>query len=88
MKITVTIPGPLRTLVDAPPTLVVQARTVADVLIEIDKRFPGLRTYVLDEHDDLRPHVKIFVNETAARRTSVEVSDGDTVHIFPAVSGG
>jgi len=43
---------------------------------------------MIDEHDRIRPHMRLFVNTSEARELSVVVRDGDTVHVICALSGG
>jgi molybdopterin synthase sulfur carrier subunit len=68
----------------------VEARgaTLAEVLRDLDARFPGLRFRIIDEQDRVRPHVKLFVRSEATRDLATAVRDGDEVHIVGALSGG
>ena len=36
--------------------------TIADVLADLDLRYPGLRFRMIDEQDKMRPHIRFFVN--------------------------
>ena len=58
------------------------------VLADLERRYPGLRFRVIDEQDEIRPHIKIFVGETPAADLSVKVGAKDDVHILAALSGG
>ena len=40
--------------------------TVAEVLAELDRRYPGLRFRVVDEQDRIRQHMRIYVGTEAA----------------------
>jgi molybdopterin converting factor small subunit len=62
--------------------------TLAELLADLDRRFPGLRFRVIDEQDRVRPHMKIFVNRVLTRRLDASLSDADEVHILQALSGG
>jgi sulfur-carrier protein len=62
--------------------------TVADVLRDLDARFPGLRFRIIDEQDHLRPHMRIFVGAEDTRDLATAVAEGDDVHIIGALSGG
>ncbi len=77
------------------PTLgdnvVVNGRTVAEILTNLDKQYPGLVAYIIDEQGTLRKHVNIFVagNLIHDRQTLQDpVDDEDKVYIFQALSGG
>ncbi|HET6923688.1 MAG TPA: MoaD/ThiS family protein [Anaeromyxobacteraceae bacterium] len=63
-------------------------RTLAEVVADLDRRYPGLRFRVVDEQDRLRPHVRLFVNGEQARELATAVGPGDEVQIVQALSGG
>jgi molybdopterin converting factor small subunit len=62
--------------------------TLAEVLADLDRRYPGLRFRMIDEQDRMRAHIRFFVNGeqemTLARRLLPE----DSVQIVQALSGG
>ena len=62
--------------------------TLADVLADLDRRFPGMRFRMIDEQERIRPHIRLFVNTDEATRLSADVRGGDTVHLICALSGG
>jgi len=43
---------------------------------------------MIDEHNRIRPHMRLFVNTGEAHELSATVRDGDTVHVICALSGG
>ena len=61
--------------------------TVAELLLDLDRQFPGLRFRVVDEQDQIRTHMKVFVNGEVAR-LSTPVAPDDEVAILMALSGG
>jgi molybdopterin converting factor small subunit len=83
----VSIPTPLLSYTRAPE---VQARgaTVAELLRDLDRRYPGIRFRMIDEQDAIRPHVKIFVNRERIAQLDEPLGDGDEVQILQALSGG
>ncbi len=71
--------------------LEVPAGSIADVVREIERRHPGFADYIVDEHGALRRHVLISVNDAILvdrRALSDRVSEGGTVYIFQALTGG
>lgn len=62
--------------------------SLAELLEDLDRRFPGIRFRIVDEQDGLRPHVRFFVNREQVRGLDVALSPSDEVHIFQALSGG
>ena len=68
-----------------------EGRDVRSVLEDLERRFPGLRSYVVDEHGALRPHVNIFVDSEPVqdRRQLLDPVPADAcVSILQALSGG
>ena len=69
----------------------VEADTVAAVVQSVDRRWPGLAAYLVDERGALRKHVNIFVGKDAVRDREglgdAVPSDG-RVFILQALSGG
>ena len=63
-------------------------RTLAEVVADLDRRYPGLRFRMVDEQDRLRPHIRLFVNGEQARDLATAVGPGDEVQIVQALSGG
>ena len=63
-------------------------RTIAEVLADLDRRYPGLRFRMVDEQDRLRPHMRVFVNGEQARDLGAPLGPRDEVQIVQALSGG
>ena len=84
----VRIPTPLRSYTGRQANVAAAGTTVADVIEDLDRRFPGLRFRMVDEQGHLRRHMKVFVNEDATRDLSTLVTDTDEVTIMQALSGG
>jgi molybdopterin converting factor small subunit len=67
------------------------APTVGDALCELERRHPGLHHGVCDDTGAVRRHVNLFVNSAHIRDLAgldTPLAPGDTLAIFPAVSGG
>ena len=62
--------------------------TVADVLADLDRRYPGIRFRIVDEQDRVRPHMRIYLGTEAAASLSQTVPAGQEIHILQALSGG
>lgn len=84
----VCIPTPLRSYTNHEKWVESGGETVADVLTDLDAKFPGIRFRVVDEHSRLRQHMRIFVNQEAIRDLATPVTDADEVTIMQALSGG
>lgn len=69
----------------------VAATTVAEIVAALERRHPGLASYLVDERGALRKHVNIFVGEMRVRdreRLSDPVAPKARVFILQALSGG
>lgn len=62
--------------------------TLGDVLTDLERRYPGFRFRIIDEQDEIREHVKIFVNSEQVWDLSLAVRESDTLQIVAALSGG
>jgi molybdopterin converting factor small subunit len=82
------IPSPLLSYTDQRKQVEAEGATLAELLVDLDRRFPGIRFRVIDEQDGLRPHMRLFVNRADVRRLDVALRASDEVHIFQALSGG
>jgi sulfur-carrier protein len=61
--------------------------TVLDVIVDLERRVPGLDNRLLDAGPSIRTHLNIFVNGDRAT-LSTPVPPGAEIHFIPAVSGG
>ncbi len=66
----------------------VEGGTVAEVLAALDRQFPGLRFRIIDEQNEIRPHIRIFVNQETARSLEFALRPEDEIRIIGAISGG
>lgn len=69
----------------------VEGCTVAEVVAALDRQYPGLADYIVDEQGALRKHVNIFIGDTLIedrRHLSDAVDDSSRVFVFQALSGG
>ena len=83
----VLIPSPLRPYtreshVEAAGT------TLAELLADLDRRYPGLKFRIVDEQDKMRAHMRFFVNGVQVFDLARPLRDEDEVQIVQALSGG
>jgi len=83
----VLIPGALRSYTEQ-GAVDVGGATLAAVLIELDLRYPGIRFRVIDEQDQVRPHIRLFVNGDQVRDLAQPLAATDELVIVQALSGG
>jgi sulfur-carrier protein len=83
----VLIPTPLRSYTNAREVEATGA-TLADVLADLDRRYPGLRFRMVDEQDNMRPHIRFFINGVQEFDIKRRLNPTDSVTIVQALSGG
>jgi molybdopterin synthase sulfur carrier subunit len=84
----VRIPDPLRSYTEQQAVVDADGTTVAAVLADLDRRYPGIRFRMVDEQNRIRKHMKVFVNEEAVRDLDTAITDRDEITIMQALSGG
>lgn len=88
MTMEVRIPTPLRSYTAGRARVEVDGSTVAEVLEQLDRSFPGIRFRMVDEQDRLRPHLKVFVGDDLVRDLETSLRGDETITIMQALSGG
>lgn len=62
--------------------------TLADVLADLDRIYPGIRFRMIDEQNRIRPHIRFFVAGTQARDLGLVLDPEAELLIVQALSGG
>ena len=83
----VSIPTPLRSYTGA-AEVEADGSSVAELLGDLDRRFPGIRFRMIDDQDCIRRHIWIFVNRERIAGIDEPLGPGDDVQILQALSGG
>jgi sulfur-carrier protein len=65
-----------------------QGSTLAELLWDLERQFPGIRFRMVDEQQQIREHIRIFVNTEVAQDLTHPLLPGDLVRIIGALSGG
>lgn len=84
----VRIPTPLRSYTGQAANVLALGSTVDEVLVDLDRQFPGLRFRVVDEQGRLRRHMRVFINSDMTRDLGAAVAEHDEVILMQALSGG
>ncbi len=90
MAIEVRIPTILRPYTQGAKAVEASGTTLAEVVADLDARYPGIGERLLDEQG-LRRFVNVYLNDEDVRFLAgldTAVTDGDSVTILPAVAGG
>jgi sulfur-carrier protein len=83
----VLIPSALRSYTES-SRAEARGATLADVLRDLDRQYPGIRFRMIDEQENVRRHIRIFINSEQVNDLSQALSATDDVVIVQALSGG
>lgn len=83
----VVIPSPLRSYTGR-REVEASGVTLAALLADLDRQFPGIRFRMVDEQERVRPHIRFFVNGRAVSGLSQALEPEASIVIVPALSGG
>jgi hypothetical protein len=90
--ITVRLPADLCREIGAPGRLLTPGpATLREVLLGLDREYPGLWSRLVAEGSELRPHIHVFLGEVRLAREGalgLLVPDGRVVFVLRAISGG
>ena len=86
--IRVLIPSPLFSYTGGQRQVEAEGESLAGMLQALDSRFPGMRHRIVDEQDEIRKHIRFFVNGEMTERLDRALGSGDEVMIVAALSGG
>lgn len=88
---TLKIPTPLRPYADGMKEIEVESESVSAIIREIITRYPALKPHLLDESENLRSYVNIFLNDEDVRTLQgldTHVEQEDQLMIVPSIAGG
>jgi MoaD family protein len=90
METTVRIPASMRTLTAGADEVAAAGATVADVIADLEARFPGMKDRLMDEKG-VRRFINVFVGDEDIRfldGLETKLKSGDEISIVPAIAGG
>ena len=62
--------------------------TVADVLDDLERRYPGIRFRMIDEQGNIRRHMRLFAGGSMVSSLSQALNPDSELLIVQALSGG
>lgn len=62
--------------------------TLTELLADLDRQYPGLRFRVIDEQNNMRAHMRFFVNGEQVFDITHPLRPTDAVFLVQALSGG
>ena len=89
--VSVYIPTPFRGFVGNRSNVEVEGQNVAEVIANLDARFPGFRDLCCNDKGEIPAHINIYVNNreiSTLDGQATKVTKGDQVAVIPALAGG
>ena len=84
----VLLPSPLASYTSGRREVEAEGATLAQLLADLDRQYPGIRFRMIDEQDAIRRHIRIFVNREPVFGLAAILTPRDEVLIIAALSGG
>jgi len=84
----VLIPSPLRSYTAERSWVEAEGSTLGELLDDLERQFPGIRFRMIDEQENMRRHVRFFVNGTQSFDLAQPLQPTDELCIVQALSGG
>ena len=79
--------GPLKQLAGDRSEQEVEGATVHELMAALERAYPAMSGWILDERGRIRRHINVFVNGERVDAAET-VGAGDRVDVLPAISGG
>ena len=87
----VRIPTPLRRLTNEKDEVNSEAKTVSELMDDLDNQFPWMKNKVCEPDGSIRKFINIYINDEDIRfleGPESTIKQDDTVSIIPAIAGG
>ncbi len=87
---TVHLPRSLVTLFPSEPPrrLDLAVASIAELVDELDRRWPGMRDRLCEAGPQLREHINVYVDGERERDLGTTLGETSDVHVIPAIAGG
>jgi molybdopterin synthase sulfur carrier subunit len=79
---------PLRSCTTGQSEVQVDETSVEEVPETFDHRYPSFRFRIITEQDQIRPHIRVFVNGEQTEQLGLSLRPDDQIYIVCALSGG
>ena len=91
MTVEVHVTSVIQRVVGGQRSLSADGSTVAELIDDIERRFPGFRAQLVGDDGQLHRFVNIYLNDEDVRflgGAETPLAEGDQVSILPALAGG
>jgi len=84
----VLIPSPLRSYTADRTWVEASGSTLAEVIADLERQFPGIRFRMIDEQERMRRHVRFFIDGEQTFDLARPMAPAEELCIVQALSGG
>jgi molybdopterin synthase sulfur carrier subunit len=88
MNCTVRVASPLRSYTGGAATVTASGATIAELLADLEQRFPGMRFRMIDEQESIRPHIRLYAGTREVHDLGERLGEERVLHLICALSGG
>ena len=91
MAVNVFVSSHLRGYTQNKGELTAEGATLGEILEDLDRQYPGMRFRIIDEQNQVRTHINIYLNAEKVPKAgslALPVAPGNEVHVIGALSGG
>ncbi len=91
MAVIVSVTSVIQSAVNGQREFEAEGETVAELIAEVDRRYPGFAQRVVNERGELHRFVNVYLNDEDVRYLKgkeTPLSEGDIVSFLPALAGG
>jgi sulfur-carrier protein len=65
-----------------------KGENLLELVNNLDKQFSGIKFRFIDEHNQIRNHMLIFVNKVQIKNLNQQIKPNDEIFITQSLSGG
>jgi len=84
----VLIPSPLQSYTNGVNEVETKGSTLNEVFTNLDIEYPGFRFRIIDEQEQIRTHIKVFVEQAQETNLQRKLNSNQVVQIICSLSGG
>lgn len=84
----VKISSPLQSYTNGVREIEINKSTLNELLDELDAKYPGIKFRFIDEQDNVRNNMSIFVNGEIVNNIFIPLKENSEVFIVHMISGG
>jgi sulfur-carrier protein len=88
MNCTVRVASPLRSYTAGAASVTARGETAAELLADLERRFPGMRFRMIDEQGRIRPHIRLYAGTREIHDLAERMGEEKVLHLICALSGG